>query len=101
MNQTHGSQPRSISVQDAVCQFALRGAIDDALDKLIIAGADKVMLLKDNRSRTGRLSLSRSQIKNVVNVAGGTRSPEAVSNFIRYQMGRQGGAPWRHPTVNR
>ncbi|OGS03123.1 MAG: hypothetical protein A3G41_05495 [Elusimicrobia bacterium RIFCSPLOWO2_12_FULL_59_9] len=101
MSQTQGAQPRSVSVQGAVCQFALRGAIDDALDDLIIAGADKVTLLKDNRSRTGRLSLSRSQIKNVVNVAGGTRSPEAVSNFIRYQMGRQGGLPWRHPTVNR
>jgi len=94
MSQSEEAKPKSVSVDEAVCQFALRRAIDDVLDDLIIAGADKVTLLKNNR-RGNKLALSRSQVKNVVNEAAGTRSREAVTNFIRYQMGRQGGDAWR------
>jgi hypothetical protein len=73
-------------VEDARCQFPLRRAIDEVLDDLIAAGADKVSLLQGH-------DVSRSQIKNVVNVAAGTRSRNVVGNFIRYQMGRKV-EPW-------
>jgi hypothetical protein len=89
------SEEATVRVGDPLCQFALRRATDDVLDDLIIAGADKVSLLQDNRSKGSLLQLSRSQIKNVVAVASETRSREAVTNFVRYQMGRQDGKAWR------
>lgn len=100
MSRTEEAEPKRIPVQDAVCQFALRRAIDDVLDDLIVAGADKVVLLKNNR-RYEKLALSRSQIKNVVNEAADKRSRQAVTNFIRYQMGRQGGEAWRNAAAGR
>lgn len=96
MSRTEGTELKEIPVHDAVCQFALRRAIDGVLDDLIVAGADKVMLLRDNRDeRSKKLSMSRSQIKNVVSEAAEQKGPLSVTNFIRYQMGRQGGRPWR------
>jgi hypothetical protein len=97
MNQSEETKLIHVSVEDAVCQFALRRAIDDVLDDVIVAGADKVTLLEHNRNRkSNKLAMSRSQIKNVVNEATSKRSRQAVTNFIRYQMGRQGGDAWRH-----
>jgi hypothetical protein len=85
-----------VSLDSIECQLALRKALDDILDELIIAAAKKVVLLENNRNvRTKKLALSRSQVRNVVNEASQTRSSEAVTNFIRYQMGRKGGEAWR------
>jgi hypothetical protein len=94
MSQSETPEVRRVSVQDAECQFPLRKAMDDVLDELIEAGADKVTLLQES-------DLTRSQLRNVVNVAAGTRSREAVTNFVRYQMGRQGGRAWLHSAPGR
>ena len=102
MDQAEGAEPRTVSVREPVCQLALLRAVDDVLDELIVAGAGKVALLRNNRQkRSNKLALSRSQLKNVVNEATGTRSQRAVTNFIRYQMGRKDGEAWRHPERGR
>ncbi len=95
MNSSGETKLQNVDVQGTAVQLALRRAIDDVLDDLIIAGADKVALLRDNR-RKNKLALSRSQIRNVVNEATGKRSREAITNFIRYQMGRKEGDAWRY-----
>jgi hypothetical protein len=100
MSQAEDTTSREVPVQSPECQLLLRRAIDDLLDDLIIAGADKVTLLKVNRPGE-KPALSRSQVRNVVNESIGTRSREAITNFIRYQMGRQGGAPWRQAAADR
>jgi hypothetical protein len=97
MNQYDEEKPREVSLHSIECQLALRKAMDDVRDDLIIAGAKKVVLLENNRNeKNKKLALSRSQVRNVVNEAAQTRSSEAVTNFIRYQMGRQGGGAWRY-----
>lgn len=84
-----------LRVDDLRVQLPLRREIDWALDTLIRAGAGKVALLYNNRDNKKKLALSRSQLRNVVNVAVNTESPEVVTNFIRYQMGRKEGDGWR------
>jgi hypothetical protein len=66
--------------------LAVRKAIDRQLDDLIRAAAEKVKKLKGADMR-------QNQIRNVVNVANATESTEAVTNFIRYQIGRD--SRWR------
>jgi hypothetical protein len=61
--------------------LAVRKAIDRQIDGLIRAAAKNVATLKDAEMR-------QHQIRNVVNVASATVSMEAVTNFIRYQIGR-------------
>jgi len=94
MSQAEEIKQRRVSVQSSECQLSMRRAIDDILDDLIVAGTDKITLLRNNR-RGNKLALSRSQVRNVVNESAGKRSREAITNFIRYQMGRLGGEAWR------
>lgn len=101
MSQAEETKPREVRIDSIECQLALRRAIDDVLDDLIIAGADKVSLLENNRNKQGEMALSRSQVRNVVNEAVGKRSREAIINFIRYQMGRKDGDAWRNSAANR
>src|SRR5579884_1080114 len=68
-------------MSDMATTLALREAIDRQTDDLIRAAARQVGKLRDS-------PMEKSQIRNLVNVAAGTISIEAVTNFIRYQIGR-------------
>jgi hypothetical protein len=69
-------------MSDIATTLKLRIAIQGQADVLIRAAARNVALLEN----TG---MEKSQIRNVVNLAGATESMEEVTNFIRYQIGRQ------------
>lgn len=80
--------------------FRLRQAIDRITDELV-RKAKKLVDEKLTVTKTGGQikldagGLREAQLRNVINVADGTESVELVKNFIRYQIGRQGGG-WRH-----
>jgi hypothetical protein len=69
------------SMPDLATTLATKFQIDMQLDDLIKAAAEKVPILEGK-------GMKENQIRNLVNVATGTTSLEAVSNFIRYQIGR-------------
>ncbi len=62
-------------------ELAKRKAIARQLDELIRAGSRNVEILEGSE-------MKESQIRNVVNVAAASESIEEVTNFIRYQIGR-------------
>jgi len=62
--------------------LSLRQAIQRQTDNLIRAAAKNVALLETTR-------MEESQIRNLVNLAGATKSMEEITNFIRYQIGRR------------
>lgn len=66
---------------DLKTTLAVRKAIDRQIDGLIRAAARNVAKLKGS-------GMEENQIRNVLNVASTTESMEAVTNFIRYQIGR-------------
>src|SRR5579871_2386030 len=98
-NSQEESKPR-VSIRSPEAQFAIGPAIDGVLDDLIQTGADIVSLLEYNRNKRGEIDLTRSQANNMVTVAARTRSREVVTNFIRYQMGRETGKSWRYVSVS-
>jgi hypothetical protein len=61
--------------------LAVRRAIQRQTDELIRAATRNVAYLRE----TG---MEENQIRNVVNLAAATLSSEEVTNFIRYQIGR-------------
>jgi hypothetical protein len=67
---------------DIATTLSLRQAIQRQTDGLIRAAAKNVALLEN----TG---MEENQIRNLVNLAGATKSMEEVTNFIRYQIGRR------------
>jgi hypothetical protein len=62
--------------------LAARKAIEEQLDELIRAASRNVAKLQ------GTEDMRESQIRNLVNLATASRSVEEVTNFIRYQIGR-------------
>jgi len=68
-------------MSDLRTTLAVRKAIDRQIDALIRAAAKNVTMLKG-------VEMKQNQIRNAVNVANATESMEAVTNFIRYQIGR-------------
>ncbi|MCS6862324.1 MAG: hypothetical protein NZT92_18635 [Abditibacteriales bacterium] len=66
---------------DLKTTLAVRKAIDRQIDHLIRAAAQNV-------ARLAGSDMEENQIRNVLNVASTTESMEAVTNFIRYQIGR-------------
>ena len=68
-------------MSDLATNLAARRAIDRQMDRLICAAAKAVSKLKGT-------DMKENQIRNLVNVACATESMEAVTNFIRYQIGR-------------
>jgi hypothetical protein len=67
-----------------------RRAIEGQLDELIRAASRNVMRLNGSQ-------MEKSQIRNLVNVAAASKSIEEVTNFIRYQIGRDiRGSAWAH-----
>lgn len=72
-----------MSEQGMETSLAVNKAIEGLLDNLIRAAAKQVP--KANGAADQR---SKTQIRNLVNVAEHTQSLEVVTNFIRYQIGR-------------
>jgi hypothetical protein len=72
--------------QDAMGQLrldlALSHAIDQRVDGVVRAAASVVALLREDRL------MRENQVRNLLDVAASTESLLAVSNFVRYQMGR-------------
>lgn len=62
-------------------ELAVRKEIARQLDDLIRAATAKVQTLEGSEMR-------ENQIRNVLNVAAASQSIEEVTNFIRYQIGR-------------
>lgn len=64
-------------------ELLLQQAIERRLDELVrLANQIAAMLEKS--------SMEKSQLRNLLNVATTTSSPEVVINFIRYQIAREG-----------
>lgn len=64
-------------------ELLLQQAIERRLDELVrLANQIAAMLEKS--------SMEKSQLRNLLNVATTTASPEVVINFIRYQIAREG-----------
>lgn len=64
-------------------ELLLQQAIERRLDELVrLANQITAMLEKS--------SMEKSQLRNLLNVATTTSSPEVVINFIRYQIAREG-----------
>jgi hypothetical protein len=68
-------------MSEVATKLAARKAMERQLDSLISAATKNVVKLKDSE-------MKENQIRNVVNVAVGSQSVEEVTNFIRYQIGR-------------
>ena len=70
-------------------KLAAEREIDSHIDNIVRAVAKRVAALGDVPQ------LEESQLNNLVNVADHTTSQEAVTNFIRYQIGRdRNGDKW-------
>ena len=68
----------------------VRKLMEGQIDGLILAGNRNVEKLEGSEMR-------ESQIRNLVNVAATSKSIEEVTNFIRYQIGRDvRGDTWAH-----
>jgi hypothetical protein len=67
-----------------------RKAIKRQVDGLIRAAAEKVKLLRvpPKQNEPQQTNMKESQLRNLLNVAIASDSIEEVTNFIRYQMGR-------------
>ncbi|MDQ3918623.1 MAG: hypothetical protein M3348_09110 [Acidobacteriota bacterium] len=59
----------------------VRRLVERQIDDLIRAASRNVALLEGSE-------MERSQVRNLVNLAAASRSIEEVTNFIRYQIGR-------------
>lgn len=71
--------------------LATRKAVSGQIDDLIRAASRNVTKLQ------GAEEMKESQIRNLVNLAAASRSVEEVTNFIRYQIGRDTkGKTWAH-----
>ena len=79
--------------------FRLKREIDRVTDDLVGVAKklvdEKLTVTEAGRTKLDAGGLREAQLRNVINVAGSTESVELVKNFIRYQIGRQGGG-WRH-----
>lgn len=60
----------------------LQEALDKQLDPLVRQANQTAAMLKGT-------NMEKSQLRNLLNVAVTSRSPEVVINFIRYQIGRE------------
>ena len=70
-------------------ELALQAAVRRHLDPLVKQANADAALLEGSR-------MEKSQIRNVLNVAGESQSLAVVTNFIRYQLGRsQTGPAWQ------
>lgn len=65
-----------------------RRALDWQKEKLVIAA--EALLSEANVVDIPKSKLGDSQLRNLMAIAGETESPAVVTNFIRYQMGRDG-----------
>jgi len=71
-------------------ELKVRKTVGRQLDDLIRGACRCVQVLEGS-------SMEENQIRNLVNVAATSESLEEVTNFIRYQMGRDGPKrTWRH-----
>lgn len=64
-------------------ELLLQQAIERRLDELVRLANRTAAMLKDSRG------MEKSQLRNLLNVATTTASPEVVINFIRYQIARE------------
>ncbi len=64
-------------------ELLLQQAIERRLDEL-------VRLANQTAAKLEKSSMEKSQLRNLLNVATTTSSPEVVINFIRYQIAREG-----------
>lgn len=79
-------------MSDMRTTLAERKAVSDQLDELIRAASRNVAKLQGAEEE-----MRESQIRNLVNLAASSRSVEEVTNFIRYQIGRDvRGRAWGH-----
>lgn len=79
---------------DYATELAARKEINRQLDGLIRAAAARVRRLEGSR-------MTDSQLRNLLGVAAATDSVEEVTNFIRYQMGRDSRQPDRQTWLYR
>ncbi|HWW75417.1 MAG TPA: hypothetical protein VNZ44_08475 [Pyrinomonadaceae bacterium] len=78
-------------MNDMATALAARKAVSEQVDELIRAAGRNVAKLR------GADEMRESQIRNLVNLAAASRSVEEVTNFIRYQIGRDTkGKTWAH-----
>ncbi len=63
-----------------------RRALDRQKENLVIAA--EALLSEANVVKIPKSKLGDSQLRNLMAIAGETESPAVVTNFIRYQMGR-------------
>ena len=73
-------------------ELSLQEAIQEQLDDLVRL-ATQTVVKHINLDR-----MEKSQLRNVVNVAATAESVEVVTNFIRYQIGRNEKQAWRGKT---
>src|SRR5437868_4091498 len=69
-------------MSDMATMLAARKAVSEQIDELIRAASRNVAKLQSAEE------MRESQIRNLVNLAAASRSVEEVTNFIRYQIGR-------------
>ena len=75
-------------------QLALEQAVREELDAVVRAAAQTVTLLRPGDQESS--GMKENQIRNVINVARESGSVDVTTNFIRYQLGRSEGKPWRY-----
>ena len=73
-------------------ELSLQEAIQQQLDELVRLSTQTVV------SHINLDRMEKSQLRNVVNVAATAESVEVVTNFIRYQIGRNEKQAWRGRT---
>lgn len=75
-------------------ELALQAALRQCMDAVVRAGnADAALLAESRRGE----QLEKKQLSNVLSVAEESHSLPVVTNFIRYQMGRERiGPAWRY-----
>ncbi|HXE71766.1 MAG TPA: hypothetical protein VNO81_03815 [Candidatus Nitrosotenuis sp.] len=69
--------------------LAVRRALDEVSETLVEMAQKAIDETRPDRG------LKASQLSNLITVAGETSSILVITNFLRYQMGRQGGQVWR------
>lgn len=77
------SSANALDPQHLRRELLLQQAIERRLDELVRLANQTATMLKDSGMET-------SQLRNLLNVATTTASPEVVINFIRYQIAREG-----------
>lgn len=71
-------------------ELLLQQAIERRLDELVRLANQTAAMLAKSPMEMEKSPMEKSQLRNLLNVATTTSSPEVVINFIRYQIAREG-----------